>query len=98
MNGELINPTVRTFEADIPISGPLDVPFEDFPANIQDGIYAAMERLSQEHRIPLTIAHCEYKTDFDLDPEAPGYHFLHIILSEVVMATDAQAVERGWKF
>ncbi len=85
---------IRTFEAVIPIDGPLDVPFEDWPANIQDRINEAMEALSKKLELPLTIVHAEYRKDHDLQPEQPGYHYLHVILSEVVMA-DERTIDPG---
>lgn len=92
---ELPAPTgIKTFECVVPVSGVLDVPFDDWPANIQDGFYAAAERLSEEHEVPVAIVYAEYKTDIDLPPEAPGYHYLHVILSEVVVA-DQRTLEPG---
>lgn len=85
---------IKTFELDVPVSGPLDVPFEDWPANIQDGIWAALEHLADREQLPLKIVHAKYMTDPDLPPEAPGHHYLHVIASEVVMA-DERTLEPG---
>jgi len=79
---------IRTFELDVPVSGALDVPFEDWPANIQDGIWAALEKLAEHEQLPLKIVHAKYMKDVDLPEEAPGHHYLHIIASEVVMADE----------
>lgn len=77
---------VKTFELTVPISGALDVPFEDWPAEIQDGLYAALERLSHQEQLPLAIVHAQYGRDYDLSPNQVGYHYLHVIASEVVAA------------
>jgi hypothetical protein len=79
---------IRMFELDVSISGPLDVPFEDWPANVQDGILQALERKSKEVQLPLKIVHAKYMTDPDLPKDAPGYHYLHVVASEVVMADE----------
>lgn len=77
---------IRTFELIVSISGPLDVPMEDWPANVQDAIMAALERISQRERLPLKIVHAEYKRDPDIEPHMPGHHYLHVVASEIVMA------------
>lgn len=74
----------RIFEADIPISGPLDVPFGDMPAQVQDTILAALERTAERAKCPIAIVGCRYKTDPDKTPDQPGYHYLHVVASEVV--------------
>lgn len=83
---------IRTFEVDVSISGPLDVPFEDWPAKVQDVILAAMERKSAEEQIPLKIVHAKYMVDHDKQKDEPGRHYLHVIASEVVMA-DARTID-----
>lgn len=85
---------IRTFELDVAISAPLDVPFDDWPANIQDGIWKAMEAIAERERLPLKIVHAAYAKDVDLHEDAPGYHYLHVIASEVVMA-DERTLEPG---
>lgn len=79
---------IRTFELDVPVSGALDVPFEDWPANIQDGIWTALDRLAEREQLPLQIVYAKYMTDPDTPPEAPGHHYLHVVASEVVMADE----------
>jgi hypothetical protein len=89
-----VRKVIRTWEADLPITGAMDVPFEDWPSHIQDAIYGAMDKLSEEHKCPIAITYARYKTDADKDPEQPGHHYLHIILSEVVMA-DERTLDPG---
>lgn len=79
---------IRTFELDVSISGPLSVPFDDWPANIKDGIYAAMERLAAQVQLPLQMVYAEYKIDHDKQEDEPGRHFLHVIVSEIVIADE----------
>ena len=79
---------IRAFELDVPVSGALDIPFDDWPANVSDGIWQALDRLAEREQLPLKIVHACYVRDPDLPEEAPGHHALHIIASEVVMADD----------
>lgn len=85
---------IRTFEATVPISGKLDVPFDDWPNNIKDGIWHVLDQLAHHVQLPLKIVYAEYKSDPDLPVEAPGHHYLHIIVSEVVMA-DERTIDRN---
>lgn len=79
---------IRTFELTATISGPMDVPFEDWPPVLQDGIYAAMERCSKKHGLPLKLVHAEYRVDHDIAPDVLGRHYVHVLLSEIVMADE----------
>lgn len=85
---------VKTFELVVPISGVLDVPMDDWPPVIQDGIHEALERLGQQEQLPLAIVHAEYKTDPDIAMDAPGHHYLHVIASEVI-AADSRDLSPG---
>lgn len=80
--------SIRTFELDVSVSGKLDVPFEDWPANIQDGILEALEKIAQREQIPLNIVHAKYMVDHDKAEDEPGRHYLHVIASEIVMADE----------
>lgn len=80
--------SIRTFELDVAITGVLDVPFDDWPANIQDGILQALEVVARREEIPLTIVYAKYHTDPDKVEGEPGYHYLHVVASEVVMADE----------
>lgn len=53
----------RQFEAVVHVSGPLEGGFDDWPANIQDGIYRALEKKSKEVKLPLIIVNAVYEYD-----------------------------------
>lgn len=76
----------RVFQATVPVSGPVDVPFDDWPAQMQDQVQEAMEVVSKKHGIPLALVHTEYRTDPDVHPEAPGHHYVWIVVSEIIVA------------
>lgn len=85
---------IRTFEVDVPISAPLEGELNDWPANIQDGIYAALERIAEREQLPLAIVHSRCDVDHDVAEGAPGRYYLHVVASEVVMA-DERALTPG---
>lgn len=79
---------IRTFEMIQYVTAPLEGEFDDWPANIQDAIYAAAERKSKDVELPLTIVHT--RCDKDIDTEDPNkVFFIHVILSEIVIGIDA---------
>jgi hypothetical protein len=75
---------IRTWEMTLSITGAMDVPFEDWPASLQDPILNAMEKLSDKVKLPLAIAYARYKCDPDKSPDEPGRHYVHVIISEIV--------------
>lgn len=79
---------LAVFDLVVPISGPMDVPFEDWPAALTDPICKALEVKSAEIEKPLAIVYAEYKTNVDVPMEAPGYHYVHVIASEVIVADE----------
>lgn len=79
---------IRTFEMTVVISGKLDLPYDEWPDVVKDRIEEALELRSQIEKIPLTVVYGEYKEDYDLDEDAPGRHYLHVIASEIVMADE----------
>lgn len=74
----------RVFECDVTISGPLDLPFDFWPAHIQDAILYNLQRISDRHNINLEIVAAVYKKDVDIPEDVPGHHYLHIIAREVI--------------
>lgn len=77
------NTGIRTFEivqyVDAPIPGGID----DWPANIQDVVYAALEKKAQEVELPLKIVHSYCAKD--IDSVNPRYiWYLHVLASEIV--------------
>lgn len=84
-------PGIRTFESLMLLTGwPKTFPedgngkMEDLPQNIQDGVYAAMERMSTKVGLPLAIVAVRMDTDPDIPEGQDGHIFLHVIASEVV--------------
>lgn len=79
---------LRTFDLIVHITAPLEGELSDWPANVQDAIYAALEKKAEEVELPLAIIHS--RCDIDHDAEVEGRplekFFLHIIASEIVMA------------
>ena len=73
---------------DVTITRPLLGTLNDWPANIQDTIFAAMERLSQREQIPLAVIMSRCDVDESYAEGVPGRYFLHVILSEVVVADE----------
>lgn len=90
MNDLITQQGIRTFEIVQYISGPLRGELADWPANVQDAVYAALERKAAEVELPLAIV--ASRCDIDHDAEADGRphqkFFLHIVASEVVMADE----------
>ena len=48
-------PTIRTFDLIVPVSGYLEGTLDDWPAVIQDGVYAALERKAHEVGLPPSL-------------------------------------------
>lgn len=82
---------LKTFELVVSVDGVLDVPMEDWPNVVKDGIQEALERASDHVQLPLVIVDARYKTDSDFAPDAPGHHYIHVIASEVI-AADSRTV------
>lgn len=95
MNDLISHIGLRTFEIVQYISGPLEGELADWPANIQDAVYAALEAKAKEVELPLAVV--ASRCDIDHDAEAEGRptqkFFLHIVASEVVMA-DERTIDR----
>lgn len=86
---------IRTFEIVQYISGPLEGELNDWPANIQDAVYAALERKAKEVELPLAIVASRCDIDHDAtDPQRK--FFLHIVASEIVMADEREVKAKGW--
>lgn len=76
---------IRTFEAVQYVSGPLGGTLEDWPAQIQDAIWKALDVASGNVQLPLTIVHALCDKDHDAtDPNKTWY--IHVVASEVVVA------------
>lgn len=71
---------IRTFTLMAEISAPMPGGLDDWPANIQDGIYAALEAKSKEVKLPLAIIKSWCDSDFD------GKWYAYCLASEIVAA------------
>jgi hypothetical protein len=74
---------VRTFEIVQYVTAPLEGKLDDWPANIQDAVYAALDRKAAEVQLPLCIVDSACQVDYGDTPEEDKF-FLRIIASEIV--------------
>jgi len=77
---ELKKQGVRLFDCRVRIDRPMGGGMADWPANLQDAVYAALERKAKDVELPLAIIHSYVDSDFE------GYWFAVVIASEVVVA------------
>lgn len=77
---------IRTFEIVQYVSGWLEGKLEDWPAQIQDAVAAALETKSNEVELPLSIVFSKCDHDPDLPDDHPRKFWIHIVASEIVMA------------
>lgn len=104
MSNVIKQPTVtvapRIVETTVTVSHWLDGEFTDWPANIQDGLLIALEMKAEELQCPMTIVQAECRIDHDFAEGQPGYFYLHVIASEIVMADertiDPENVVKKW--
>lgn len=89
---KLANTGIRQFEIVVHVSGWLEGTLEDWPAQIQDVVYAALERKSKEVELPLAIVFSKCDHEPTLPDDHPQKFYMHIIASEVVMA-DQRAID-----
>lgn len=78
---------VRTFEIVQYITAPLEGDIEQWPSNIQDRIYEALEKKSNDVELPLKIvaSYCAIDYGENTSEDRP---YLHIIASEIVAVDD----------
>lgn len=60
-------------ECKVNVTAFMDGTIENWPSNIQDGIYAALEKTSLGRGYTIRISYC------DVDHDTPGQFFVHII-------------------
>lgn len=67
--------SVRQIHMFVPVSAYLEGEITEWPANIQDGLYKAIEQKQAEENEQLNIIHseCTYEAD-------EGYFLVHVIL------------------
>lgn len=76
---------IRTYEVVQYVSGPLLGSMDDWPARIQDKLFAALEVKSRQEEKPLMVVHSYCEKDIDsTDPKRQWY--VHVIASEIVAA------------
>lgn len=75
---------IRIFDGVFPVDGPLAGELKDWPANIQDPIYKAIEELSfvTQLRLALIASRCDIDHG---ETEAQDQWYIHVIISEVVV-------------
>lgn len=82
----IYSPTkIRTFEIVAEVNGFLEGGVEDWPAQMQDAVYAALEAKAKQVQLPLAIVHSYCAIDHG-DTEAQDKPFVHIIASEIIAA------------
>lgn len=82
---------VRVFDMTVGVDAYPGDKLDDWPANIQDGVYAAVETLADELQIPLAIV--DSRADKDEDetlPDGRPLFYIHVVISEVVMGLPEQ--------
>lgn len=85
---------IRTFDLAANVSGWLDGSIDDWPANIQDVLYAALERKAKKVELPICIVYSKCEEDPDVPLGSPGHFYVHVIASEIVVA-DERALMPG---
>lgn len=79
---------IRTFEVVVSVTSFMQGKIDDWPSNVQDHVYGALERKSREEGIPLVIVYSESKVDPDVPEGMAGRFYIHVIASEVVVADE----------
>lgn len=80
---------VRLFEMVQYVTGFLEGSFDDWPGQIQDPIYAALERKADEVELPLTIVHSSCQIDYgDKQDKSEDRFYLYVVASEIVAADE----------
>lgn len=67
-------PQVRTWRMVQNVSGPLEGTLNDWPANIQDVIGHAIDKLKEKHKLPLLVTQSECGHDVDT-----GYYVFVVV-------------------
>ncbi len=90
---------LRTFELVCNVSGYVEGELKDWPAQMQDAVYAALELKAAELELPLAIVHSYCDIDHG-ETAAQDQFFVCIIASEIVARderfTSAQAMKRAF--
>lgn len=78
---------IKTYDMVQYVTGVLEGELNDWPANIQDAVYAALEKKAQEVEHPLAIVHSRCDVDHGAAKDGSEDRlYVHIIASEIVVA------------
>lgn len=78
---------IKLFDLVVDVDGPLEGELKDWPNNIQDQVYAALERASHKVQLPLTIVASKCDVDYGGTGQADRF-FVHCVASEIVVMDD----------
>lgn len=77
---------LKTYEIVQYVTGFLPGELQDWPAQVQDAIYAALERKAKEVELPLAIVASYCTMDPALEEGGIDRPLIHVIASEIVVA------------
>jgi len=83
---------IKTYDLVQYVTGFLEGEIDDWPAAIQDAVYAALEKKSGEVEHPLAIVHSRCDVDYADDDRSQDRFYVHVIASEIVVA-DSRFIE-----
>jgi len=81
---------IRTFAIVASVTGFLEGELDDWPNQIKDNVYLALEAKADEEQLPLTIVASRCDIDHDLPDGHPHKIFVEIIASEIVVADERE--------
>lgn len=89
----LISPhkSVRQFDCVVYVDAYPGPEMEDWPANVQDAVYGALEALAKRISLPVTIV--ASKCEPDVDYTGPGERFICIVVAAEIVIVDTRAVQ-----
>lgn len=88
---EKVKTSVRTFEIVQNVSGQLEGELRDWPPNIQDKVWEALDRLSKKERIPVAVVGSECGFDIN-DNGIGGTWYVRVLASEIVKKSGMDVV------
>lgn len=82
---------IRIFEMIQNVTGYIEGELSDWPAQLQDPIYEAVERKAKEVELPLTIVYSRCHIDYgDAQDGTDDKFYIHVIASEIVVADERE--------
>lgn len=74
----------RLFTLEVSVSGPLAGELKDWPANIQESVMSALDRLAEREKCAVSIVYSEGDRDYKhMDPKLDTW-YVKVVASEVV--------------